>query len=221
MKKTAYLAAMGCVGAALAWAPVSLAAANATRDANIVTNVPDASKIHLMSHGELAELLVRKLGLFRLMPANSTALDCMMILSQQGIFPSPSLKPTEQNPTPGWNLDVQSEVSLGDLSVLIVRSLGLESKVQGDHNDPQNWINVLNEIQVPIDSIGAAVGTTQPLGRLLVNLPIFSVTEDPIVKRFIPLDTTTGVINSLVTPNVGGQMPPAEAGPTPTPATPN
>ena len=181
--------------------------------------VPDAPR--LMNHGELAELLVRKLGLFRLMPANATPLDAMMILSQQGIFPSPSLKPTEQNQTPGWKLDAKSEVSLADLAVVIVRALGLEGKVQGDKNDPQNWLDVLKEIQVPVDSIGAAVGTTQPLGRLLVNLPIFAVTEDPIVKRFIPLDTTTGVINSLTLPNVGGQLPTGETGPPPKPATPN
>jgi len=86
---------------------------------------------------------------------------------------------------------------------------------------------VLNELQVSTASIGSAVATTSPLGQVLVNLPIFEVTQDPLAKRFVPIDTTTGVINSMTVPNLGSQLPtgvmppPGETGPTPMPATPN
>ena len=111
----------------------------------------------LMTHGELAQLLVRKLGLYRFLPANPTDVECMILLAQNGIFPSPTLTPTEQDPSPGWSLDPSKEVSLADLAVVLVRALRLEGQVQGDKADPQNWLNVLKDVQVPTDTIGAGV----------------------------------------------------------------
>jgi microcompartment protein CcmK/EutM len=177
------------------------------------------SKTRLMTHGELAQILVRKLGLYRLLPVNPTDMECMILLAQNGIFPSPTLKPTEQNPVPGWSLDPEREVTLADLAVLLVRALRLEGSVQGDPADPQNWLNVLKDVQVPTDSIGAGVAALVPLSDVVEARPIFQVTQDPIQRRYIPEPTTIQLLNTLVFPDLRPPTVPP-AGPPPVPVTP-
>lgn len=175
----------------------------------------------LMTHGELAQLLVRKLGLYRFLAANPTDVECMILLAQNGVFPSPTLTPTEQNPTPGWSLDPSKEVSLADLAVVLVRSLRLEGQVQGDRADPQNWLNVLKDVQVPTDTIGAGVAALAPLGDALQALPLFQVTPEPLVRRYLPESTAAGLINTIAFPDVAApRPPPPPAGPPPRPVTP-
>ncbi len=175
----------------------------------------------LMTHGELAQLLVRKLGLYRFLAANPTDVECMILLAQNGVFPSPTLTPTEQDPTPGWSLDPAKEVSLADLAVVLVRALRLEGQVQGDKADPQNWLNVLKEVQVPTDTIGAGVAALAPLGDALQALPLFQVTPEPLARRYIPESTAAAVINTIAFPDLGAQRPPPPpAGPPPRPVTP-
>ncbi len=175
----------------------------------------------LMTHGELAQLLVRKLGLYRFLAANPTDVECMILLAQNGVFPSPTLTPTEQNPTPGWSLDPSKEVSLADLAVILVRSLRLEGQVQGDRADPQNWLNVLKDVQVPTDTIGAGVAALAPLGDALQALPLFQVTPEPLARRYVPESTAAGLINTIAFPDVATpRPPPPPAGPPPRPVTP-
>lgn len=178
----------------------------------------------LMTHGELAQLLVRKLGLYRFLPANPTDVECMILLAQNGVFPSPTLTPTEQDPTPGWSLDPAKEVSLADLAVVLVRALRLEGQVQGDRADPQNWLNVLKDVQVPTDTIGAGVAALAPLADALQALPLFDLTPEPLSRRYVPESTAAGVINTIAFPDVTAARrprPPAPpAGPRPRPVTP-
>lgn len=177
-------------------------------------------KPNLMTQGELAQLLVKKLGLYRFLSANPSDLECIMLLSQNGIFPSPNLVPTEQNPTPGWNLDPSKEVSLADLAVILVRALRLEDRVQGDVADPQNWLNVLKDVQVPTDTVGAGVASLMPLADALIGLPFQQMTQDPINKQYVPESTGSGVINTIAFPDVTGGKPAAPEGKPPTPITP-
>ncbi len=177
------------------------------------------AKAVLMTHGELAQILVRKLGLYRLLPVNPTDMECMILLAQNGIFPSPTLVPTEQNPVPGWSLDPDKEVTLAELAVVLVRALRLEGKVQGDPADPQNWLNVLKDVQVPTDSIGAGVAALVPLSDVVEARPIFQVTQDPIQRRYLPEPSAIQILNTIVFPDLRPPTVPP-AGPPPVPVTP-
>ena len=178
----------------------------------------------LMTQGELAQLMVKKLGLFRQLPASPSDFECIMVLSQNGIFPSPTLMPTEQNPAPGWNLTGDAEVTLADLAVVLVRALGLVEEVEGDVADPQNWVNVLKNLQVPHESIGAGVAQMRPLDQVLVGTPIFQLSPDPLTKRLISESDTNDLFNIIQLPVIGATLPPSrrprEEGPVPKPATP-
>jgi hypothetical protein len=178
---------------AMSWSTAVFAQAGASADA----------EVKLMTHGELAQLLVRRLGLFRLLPGNPTDLDCMMLLSQYGIYPSPTTKATERDPTPGWSLDENAEVSLAQLAVLIVRALGLEDQVQGDKADPQNWLNLLRDLEVPTDTIGGAVAQVRPLSDFPVLQPLFEVITDPITRRYLPDSQVFLMFGTLTFPDLG------------------
>ncbi len=213
------------------WMAVAVAAASAmalvadaqTPAAESPQAGEQAQQPRLMTHGGLAQLLVRKLGLYRFLPANPTDLECMMWLSQNGVFPSPTLTPTEQNPTPGWSLDPDKEVTLAEFAVALVRSLRLEGNVQGDPADPQNWLNVLKEAQVPTDTIGAGVAAVTPLSDVTPGASPFQLTRDPLYRRYVVESVAAGVVDTLVfpeRPRVVPPTPPPPAGPRPRPVTP-
>ncbi|MCX7818179.1 MAG: hypothetical protein N2652_03065 [Kiritimatiellae bacterium] len=174
----------------------------------------------LLTHGELAQLLVRKLGLYRFVAANPTDVECMILLAQNGVFPSPTLTPTEQNPAPGWSLDPAKEVSLADLAVVLVRALRLEGQVEGDKGDPQNWLKVLKDVQVPTDTVGAGLAALSPLADALQALPLFSVTPEPLARRYLPESTAAALINTIAFPDVAGPRRVPPPGPPPRPVTP-
>ena len=176
----------------------------------------------MMSQSQLAEILVRKLGLFRLLPGNPSPLDCMILLSQFGIYPSTSTLPTEANPAPGWSLDPNKLVTLEEFAVVMVRALGLTGTVEGDINDPQNWLEALKKAEVQVTNVAGDIDELTPLASIPRIQPIFEVTGDPITLRFVP-DSLVGVINTIKFP----ELPPAptpppggEQGPAPKPVTP-
>lgn len=180
----------------------------------------EAKKEKLMNQRELAEILVRKLGLFRLLPGNPNPLDCMILLSQFGIYPSISSVPTEANPTPGWSLDPEKIVTLEDFAIIMVRALGLTSTVEGDINDPQNWLNALEKAEVQVTNVPGEIGTLVPLASIPMMQPIFEITGDPITLRYVP-DSIVGVINTIKFPELPPTAPtPGEEGPKPKPVTP-
>ncbi len=174
----------------------------------------------LMTHGELAQLLVRKLGLYRVLPANPNDLDCMMVLAQNGIYPSATLKPTEQQPLAGWSLSGDTEVSQADLAIVLVRALGLVGEVQGDIADPKNWLDVLAKVEVPADTVGAGVAELKPLGEITTAIPIFQITGEPLVRRYIPESEILPLLDTVRFPDIPVQ-PGGEEGPKPKPVTPN
>jgi hypothetical protein len=178
----------------------------------------------MMSQGELAQLLVKKLGLLPYLPPNPSDLECVMVLSQNGIFPSPTLTPTEQNPTPGWNLDPNTKVTLAELAVLLVRALGLESSVQGDKADAQNWLNVLQGVNVPTDTVEGGVQALIPLSAALQNITAGRSSINPLAKVYIPDSTGSGLISTVIFPSVGTDAPaaprPRPEGRPPVPLTP-
>lgn len=149
-----------------------------------------------LTQGNLAEILVRKLGLYRLLPGNPNQLDSIMILSQHGIYPSLTAKPSDADPTPGWNLDPKAEVTLAHFAVIMVRALGLEDKVHGDKKDIQNWLNVLKEVNVPTDDPIEGLSHLRPLRDIPEMQPLFEVTGDPLSRRYVP-DSLVSLINTI------------------------
>ncbi len=168
------------------------------------------------TQGDLAQLLVRKLGLSRQMPASPTNFECIVMLSQNGIWPSPTLKPTDANPTPGW--DEEAEVTAEDMAVILVRALGLVDKVEGDVADIANWINVLKNVEVEYTPEGGALNVVRPLlDQVPIARALFQLTPDPLTKRYIPESVITEVLG-LIFDSLPGPI--SEEGAKPKPVTP-
>lgn len=193
MKRKVFAIGLSMLCAAVFAAPTVVAAAEAAAP---------AGQDEKMSQGELAQLLVRKLGLLRFLSPNPSDLECIMILSQNGIFPSPNLNPTEQNPTPGWNADPSVQVTLADLAVVLVRAMRLEGSVQGDKNDPQNWLNALQAVNVPTDTVEGGVQVLKPLASLLQNIAQRTTSADPLVLTYIPESSGGGLLNTITFPDI-------------------
>ena len=161
-----------------------------------------------ITHAQLARMLVEKLGLTRVLPANPSDFECIMVLAQNGIFPSPTLTPTDENPAPGWSLDPEAKVTYADLAVILVRALGLTDKVEGDKADIQNWVNVLKNFQIPHESAAAGIGAVKPLDQVLTALPLFQLTPDPLNRRLIPESEALQLLGVLTFPDMNPAAPP-------------
>jgi len=103
----------------------------------------------LVTDAELAQWLVRVLGLSRFLPASPTELECFQILMQNNISPSD-----------GWQKD--RTVTMGELARVIVQGLGRQAEVDNPDNDA-SWINFLKEIGIDFGTIGEAVSNLEPL----------------------------------------------------------
>jgi len=194
MKRKMFVVGMTLVCAAMFAAPIVTVAAEGSGDGE------------KMTQGQLAQILVKKLGLSNFLPPNPSDLECIMILSQNGIFPSPTLSPTEQNPAPGWNLNSDADVTLADLAVLLVRGLGLEGTVQGDKADSQNWLNALQAVNVPTDTVAGGVQALIPLPAAIQNLFASRLVGDPLTKIYIPESSGSGMINTITFPGIAAPV---------------
>jgi hypothetical protein len=156
----------------------------------------------LMTQGQLAQMLVRKLGLINSMGPNPSDMECIMALSQAGIFPSPTLTPTEQNPTPGWSLDPNTPVTVADLAVILVRALGLEDTVQGDKSDPQNWMDALAVVNVPTDSVQGGAQVVTPLPQVLQEIVASQTSGNPLSRQYLPDSRGGQVVDTITFPDI-------------------
>ena len=86
----------------------------------------------LVTEGEMAQWLVRVLGLARFLPAAPTDLECFQILMQNNIAPAD-----------GWKQD--RTVTMGNLARVIVQALGKQAEVQNPEKD-ESWVNYLKSI---------------------------------------------------------------------------
>lgn len=191
MKRKMFAVGMAVVCSALLAAPVAAVAQEGGAEGAVMTQ------------GQLAQMLVAKLGLLHiLLPPNPSDLECIMALSQAGIFPSPTLTPTEQNPTPGWSLDPNTPVTLAELAVILVRALGLEDTVEGDKSDPQNWLNALQAVNVPTDTVQGGVQNVKPLHQVLQEIVASRTSTDPLVSKYIPDSRGGWLIDTITFPDI-------------------
>ena len=100
-------------------------------------------------HPQLAELLVKALGLVRFLPAAPTAQQMFEVLMQNGI-----------SPEKGWLLD--AVVTKADLSRVIVQALRKEDAVENP-NDPQSWIDTLKAEGIALDHLSETIQSAEVL----------------------------------------------------------
>lgn len=151
------------VSAIFVTAPLAVQAAEGGSKSR--ASVDDRAK--LVNDGELAQWLVRVLGLSRFLPAAPTDLECFQVLMQNNISPSD-----------GWQKD--RTVTMGELARVIVQGLGRQAEVENPDNDA-SWINFLKEIGIDFGTIGEAVANLEPLPQPVGPEAIVTST-DPLGK---------------------------------------
>lgn len=128
-----------------------------------------------VTQGELAQLVVRVLGLSRFLPAAPSDQQCFDILLDNRVAPFE-----------GWKSG--KVVTKADLARVIVSALKRQNEIENE-DDPKEWIDYLKSLGIPIDSVGEAVSYIEPLPEPVAS-HIVSARVDPLLKRhrFNPVD---------------------------------
>ena len=124
-----------------------------------------------VSYAQLAELLVKALGLADSLPPGASAQQMFDALTLNGI-----------SPAEGWTLDSEAEVSKGDLARVLVQALGHEGDVENP-SDPKSWIQALKAMGVSLDSMSdamSAVADAEVLPQAVVHL-LGATSTDPLL----------------------------------------
>lgn len=121
----------------------------------------------LVNEGELAQWLVRVLGLSRFLPASPTDLDCFAILMQNNVMPKD-----------GWSQE--RTVTMGNLARVVVLALGKQSEVEDQDND-ESWVDYLKSAGIDFGTIGEAVDNLEPLPQPVGHEAIV-ISTDPLSK---------------------------------------
>jgi len=151
----------------------------------------------IFTQGQLAQLLVKQLGLAPFLPPLPTDQECIAILLANGITPTAE----------GWSAG--AEVNRGMLARCVVQALKQEDTVQ-DPSNPQSWIDALAELGISFDTVGQAVSQAQPKDQPLTR-EVYRTTSDPLLKRDI--STSDTIVTLFFAQQVIAQMP----APTPQP----
>lgn len=93
-----------------------------------------------VTQAQLAEVLVRALGLVSSLPNPASDQQRFAALMQNGI-----------SPADGWTAG--ATVTKKDLAMVLVQALGAEDEVENPE-DPASWLSVLQEYGIDLDSLG-------------------------------------------------------------------
>ena len=107
----------------------------------------EASK--LVTQGDLAQMLVKVLGLYRYLPANPTDIECFAVLMVNEVMPAE-----------GWN--PSKVVNREDLARVVVLAMGEADGVENP-DDPASWVAYLQSLGVPIEAVGETISELEPL----------------------------------------------------------
>jgi hypothetical protein len=126
-----------------------------------------------VTHPQLAELLVKALGMMRFLPNAPTPQQMFDLLMQNGISP-------EQ----GWKLD--AVVSKADLSRVLIQAMRKEDAVENP-NDPQSWIDALRAEGIALDRLSETIQSVEVLPESMSQVSSLQST-DPLVYglKFAP-----------------------------------
>ena len=166
MKRILAFALMGLMIAA----PVALAQGDKESSKKSQASQP-------VTHAQLAEIMVKALGLVRFLPNAPSAQQMLDVLMQNGI-----------SPQDGWKLD--AVVTKADLSRVIVQALRKEDQVENP-NDPQAWIDVLKELGISLDRLSETVQSVEALPEAMGQDSTMQST-DPLIYEvaFASSDST-------------------------------
>ena len=128
-----------------------------------------------VTHVQLAELLVKALGLVRFLPVAPSAQQTFDLLMQNGI-----------SPQAGWLLD--AVVTKADLARVLVQALNMQDQVENP-NDPQSWIDTLKAAGISLDRLSEAIRSVEALPDGM-GQDVRLQSTDPLVydKNFTPGD---------------------------------
>jgi hypothetical protein len=163
-----------------------LAATAAVAQDKEIAEPKKAQATQPVTHAQLADLLVKAVGLVRFLPTPSTAQQTFDLLMQNGISP-------EQ----GWLLD--AVVTKADLSRVIVQALRKEDAVENP-NDPQSWIDTLKAMGISLDRLSETIQSVEVMPEGM-GQDVTLQSTDPLIYQvdFAPGDTQFTVDLSLVT----------------------
>ncbi|MCS6771651.1 MAG: hypothetical protein NZ740_06450 [Kiritimatiellae bacterium] len=143
------------------------------------SDVGGEGQAQLVTEGELAQWLVRVLGLSRFLPAAPTDLECFQILMQNGIMPKD-----------GWQSN--RPVTMGNLARVLVLALGKQGDIENPDDD-ESWISFLKSAGIDFGTIGEAMENLEPLPQPVAAEAVVTAT-DPLSKlaRINPPDDQQG-----------------------------
>ena len=122
-----------------------------------------------VTHVQLAELLVKALGLVRYLPVAPSAQQTFDLLMQNGI-----------SPQGGWLLD--AVVTKADLARVLVQALNMQDQVENP-SDPQSWIDALKAAGISLDRLSEAIH--RPVG---LQRDLHAGRHGPVLRRSGPGD---------------------------------
>jgi hypothetical protein len=139
-----------------------------------------------LTYSQLANLLVKALGLAEYLPAGATVQQQFDILMQNGIAPAE-----------GWTMDADSPVTKGDLARVLVQSLQSEDEVENP-DDPQSWVDALSALGINLSAASEALGSVDVLPEVVASKLGFAST-DPLLTE---IRTSNYSIHEFVPPSV-------------------
>ena len=145
--------------------------------AMVIPTVTAAEKKAVVTQAELAQLLVKVLGLSRFLPASPSDQQCFRMLMNNNI-----------SPAGGWKSE--KLVVRADLARVITCMM----KKQGDikhPEDPKEWIDYLKTQGIPLDAVDETASYGEPLSEPVAP-NVVSAQVDPLNRRhkFNPLGET-------------------------------
>lgn len=120
---------------------------------------------------QLAELLVKALGLMRFLPNAPSPQQMFDVLMQNGI-----------SPAGGWLLGDGPEavVTKADLARVLVQALRQTDQVENP-DDPQSWINALKALGISLDRLSETIQSVEMLPDAIAqDITLYST--DPLIK---------------------------------------
>lgn len=153
-----------------------------TASVALAQGVPEKGKA--LTYPQLADLLVKALGLNEYLPVGATTQQQFDILMQNGIAPAE-----------GWTLDEEAAVTKGDLARVLIEALQREDEVENP-SDPQSWVDALAAMGISLASAGDALGTVEALPEIVAQ-DIGFYSTDPMYSRN-PHDVVNGAISEPV-----------------------
>lgn len=155
-----------------------------------------------VQYGQLAQLLVKALGLAKFLPAVPSDAECFQILAQNGIAPAS-----------GWNND--GVVTKGDVARVLVQAMDLSDEVENPE-DPNSWIATLEANNITLDRISTSVAQAELLPDGISQS--FDTSTDPLLNDVEPGSPADSYATGDLSPaTIGGGNTRTKKEPTPTP----